>query len=257
MTEPRATPAPALHGCAACQGPLGPVRWVCAGCQAPLHAGCQAGLDRCPTPGCGAARWSEVDRRPGRSSRAPLAWIAVLLLSAAAVGLSCALHLALSPRAAHQAPVVQRWAVPAQAVAAPPVDLSHVRPGQEWVFALYSNGTAMEQVYRVVAVGPGAVSCMLRLRMDQGAGMQDVGQEFPFDWTYAPLAPPGPALPRETVVAAGQSWPCEVHVGGDGSRTWVPLRGGSPTFPQYIQIDSPQTRSWLVEVRGPQAPGGG
>lgn len=253
-----APPPPSLHACAACQRPLGPVRWACASCQAPLHAECQAQAVRCPAAGCAGGRWREVDRRPRPGERLPLAWIGALVLGAVAVGGASLLHRTASAR-------VRRNQAPVPAVAPTVVatgqwtaDLSHVRVGEEWVFQGTTNGVQVEQVYEVVAVQPGIVRCLVVTRMDVGNGrFMDTGQPAPFDW-HAPQPGSVPMSSRfEEVTAAGTSWLCEVVDDGNGTKTWIPHRGGGRTFPFHVQREGPGSSSYLVDVRASTRPQGG
>lgn len=138
------------------------------------------------------------------------------------------------------------------------VDLSHVVPGQRYVYAMSTQEMELEQTYEVLEVTDGAVSCRIHLKakLPGASELTPQGEPTTFKWE-APLGRPAGEQPapefeqrEETIEAAGRSWDCLVTE-ISGTRSWVPVKGGVVTFPEFIRMESPQSKALLVRIEGP------
>lgn len=264
--------------CAVCKDPFQDARWRCEGCNTLLHLECRSALALCPSLGCGRAfvrpappRIS-VARRSGPGARHLLVALGVAAAALAMGLLGGTAVSALFPpdvRAERATPPAVQVDITApigpidpvipspvpEVAPPPPTDLSHVRPGQEWVFSLEASGLQMEQSYLIEAVEPDRVRYRLRtrIRMPGATEMSDCGEPAPGVWE-APLGGPPVVYDsnaRDTLTLAGRSWVC-LPATSDGTTVWTPELDGRSTFPPYVRMESEFSRSELREIREPR-----
>lgn len=258
--EIKPRPGGERDACVVCRGPLGAEeRWRCDGCQVVLHRDCQATLGGCPTLGCsGIGRNVRAPATPGKQvdepPRArPLVGVGVigvgLVLAAAALGLWTWTARPLPTRVPGARPTqLER------------PDLSHVVPGQRWVFEQRdAQGQLVERQEReVLAITPWAV----RLRVTRSGPDGAPGRE-PARWEQSWEVPgvarsPGhdhrDCLRHETLTLAGIEWNCAVRTLA-GCTTWTPLSDDTETFPGSLRLEGGFVggRLELVEVLPPPA----
>jgi tetratricopeptide (TPR) repeat protein len=142
-------------------------------------------------------------------------------------------------------------------------DLSHVRVGQRYRYAMQNK---MTSVWTVLEVGEDLVRYELTMLMDMGQGPQPVGDPQEQTWQFIP--PQGEAaggMPanvktsRGTVTVSGIEFDClivESKAGGVLSESWVSMTPGSDdvtTFPGVIKAFMDGTPAMvLVEVVPPK-----
>lgn len=133
------------------------------------------------------------------------------------------------------------------------VDLSHVKVGQVYVYSLDASGTKMEMRYVVEQVDETSVTYRTETVV---AG--NVSKTPATKWEF--VEPKGgvekaPAPDVKTRFEAyeleGESWEAMV-VETNGTTTWIPYKGGSPTFPPLFKAESKAMKMKLVEVQQPK-----
>ncbi len=156
-------------------------------------------------------------------------------------------------------------AKPADTPAAPKgPDLSHVKVGQKFVYAL--QGGSMEMVWEVTEVDAAnfMVKYSTQTHMDMGQGKQPVGDPTPSEWKHvvadttatapADTTTPQAKTEKGTHKVGDMEFEClivESEAGGTKSKTWVPLSKGTdtPTFPGMLKSESNGTVSMeLVRI---------
>lgn len=240
--------------CAVCKDPLEANRWHCDGCGTLLHPECRNALAVCPSLGCGRPRPRVAGGPTPAGPRGWLPWVTgAILLGALALG--------FTPRAFREVgapPAAGSAALPPLDLPAPrpiprPLDLSHVRPGQEWVFTVVSGLAEIEQVYRIEAVEPERVRASLRTRMRRpGAScLTDAGEAVPFVWERGTRLEPAVSASQARVTRGGREWECVVTE-VDGTTSWCPTVDQEWTFPPWVWIESDHMRAELREIREPR-----
>lgn len=141
-------------------------------------------------------------------------------------------------------------------------DLSHVKIGQRYTFALEQSDTKMHMVWVVTAVAAAKVTYTVSV-LKNGSVLSPPAET---SWAAVPAPPrhdhddsstpakptsePGVTTSFETLTLAGRDWACRVTVSGD-VKTWTALAGGAPTFPPLLkQTTGLVVSSVLVEIDG-------
>jgi len=127
-------------------------------------------------------------------------------------------------------------------------DLSHVKAGQVYVYELDAAGTKIEMRYIVESVTDRAVK-YVTVTVVMGNESRSPATEWLLP-SEAPKAPPGAGdvkVRRERIEVAGQSWESMVFE-SSGTTTWIPTKGGLPTFPPLLKMESETTKMSLQKV---------
>lgn len=134
----------------------------------------------------------------------------------------------------------------------PGTDLSHVKAGQVYVYSLEAGGTKMEMRYVVEKVAETSVTYSIETVV---AG--HVTKSPASTWELVqPKAgverAPAPDVKTryEAYEFDGKSWETMV-VESNGITTWIPLKGGAPTFPPLFKSEGP-SKMQLVEIKQPK-----
>lgn len=146
------------------------------------------------------------------------------------------------------------------------VDISHVKKGQVYVYEtateMAGNTTKSTMKYKVTDVMDGK----LKYQMIVMAGDKEMPQAEA-EWPPAAAEPTGDApktdapeakTSTESVEMAGESWECmvtETEANGMKSKSWVPQKNGTHTWPMYVKSVSEgnnmKTTTTLVKIEGP------
>ena len=231
--------------CPVCKDVLAGARaWRCGACQAELHEDCRRDLAGCPTLGCQeAAPRAEVAPAPGKAPpRAQRPLLRTILAGALLLG---ALLVSGAWVSASRPPPARTPGPRPTRLERP--DLSHVAPGQRWVFEHRdAEGALLERSEReVLEVTP----LLIRTRVirlsphgDPGRGLQPgISPPRTDEWlipgvTRSPGHLHSARCRHELVVQAGREWLCAVAPLG-GLTCWTPLSDDSETFPGTIRLE--------------------
>jgi hypothetical protein len=219
--------------------------WLaCRGCLARHHVACWQDGGKCSACGKNTALHSDSPARPGKS-RVSLALgglgavVGSVLLGAVFwVGRS----RRIDDRPAHV--IASRDLEKSSEIANPSLgaakpDLSHVRAGQSYVYALTHIGAPpMEVEFVVTEVGVDSVKYTTQGSMVLGGdlGNSPIGDANPAEWRQT-RGHVQPASARETIVVGDLSFDCMIYTSGN-TTTWVPVIGDLPMFPGVVKMET-------------------
>lgn len=117
----------------------------------------------------------------------------------------------------------------------PRPDLSHLHPGQRWVFAT-CGGQVPDTVWTIRAVDAAAGSVEYEEASVRGG--KAIEPPTVERWTTATHAPPSVGTTRrQAVTLAGRSFDCDVTE-LDGLVLWLPVRGDWTDFPGRVRFEA-------------------
>lgn len=126
-------------------------------------------------------------------------------------------------------------------------DLSHVKAGQVYCYELDAGGMKMELRYEVESVSADRVTYATITNV-----MGNETRAPSTEWILpreAPKSPPGQdvKMSKEQLELGGQTWEA-LLVEGSGSKTWIPTKGGLPTFPPLLKMEGQGTKMVLTKI---------
>jgi len=129
-------------------------------------------------------------------------------------------------------------------------DLSHVEAGQVYVYGVNASGIKVEMRYVVQHVDDSSVTYVVETTIGGRTTRSNATT-----WKLPEAGKGGGALDEkarsESYEFAGKSWETRVTE-AQGSKTWIPLKGGRPTFPPFLKSEGPTSRIWIKEIKAPQ-----
>jgi hypothetical protein len=126
-------------------------------------------------------------------------------------------------------------------------DLSHVKVGQKYHFALEQAGAKTTMVWEVSAIAATEIRYTVTVRMNGAA----LGAPSESVWSVPRVkAPERTQATVETLSLAGRDWTCRVVV-ADGTKTWTAVSGDRETFPPLLkQTQGDVVGCVLVKIEG-------
>jgi HEAT repeat protein len=132
-------------------------------------------------------------------------------------------------------------------------DLSHVKVGQVYSYTLEASGTKMQMNYIVETVDDTRVTYVTETIVAGNSAKSPAATWVIPQAKGGPQATPAPNVKTrfEAYEFEGESWEVQV-VEANGTTTWIPLKGGVPTFPPFFKTESPSMKMKLVKLEQPK-----
>ena len=229
---------------------------TCASCATVSHVVCLRELSDgvCPIQGC--ARAIPVPERTKARAWWRLSPVVAVVAALAVIGGVVARERIEPPEHDHDHVHPRPDIFPGPEEQPAPIDLSHVKVGQRYMYRLMPQGVptlVMEMIYEVVEVGENRVRYTTQVSMDMGQGLAPVGDPQPTEWKHDPRYPGEgfpPTLVRERLEVGGVTFDAIVVESGT-TRSWIPVRGDRPTFPGILKTTTDgQVTMELVGIGG-------